>query len=55
MLQHEVLERINDYDFALNISVCLVFVESPSNQQSTYQPLTTLMTTKNINFIALSE
>jgi hypothetical protein len=33
MLQHDVLGRINDYNFALNISVCLVLVESTSNQQ----------------------
>jgi nitrate reductase cytochrome c-type subunit len=33
MLQHEVLGRINDYDFALNISVCLVLEKSTSNQQ----------------------
>jgi len=33
MLQHEVLGRLNDYDFALSISICLVLVESTSNQQ----------------------
>jgi len=33
MLQHEILGRINDYDFALNISVYLVLTKSTSNQQ----------------------
>jgi len=51
MLQHDVLGRINDYNFALNISVCLVLAESTSNQQEVlhHHPQ------KNINFSALSE